>query len=881
MQHRCSGSYLPSALLIIANLLIPVAIIVFAAGFFPYKPFLPGLARYDDLGYGPPPAAPFDRLVFMVVDALRSDFVFTEGSGFEFTQSLIRDGVAMPFTAHATSPTVTMPRLKAITTGSIPSFLDVILNLDEADSSSNLASQDTWLAQMKAKETGNLVMYGDDTWLKLFPSTFDRADGTSSFFVSDFTEVDNNVTRHIDDELRQDDWNTMVLHYLGLDHIGHKAGPRSPNMVPKQREMDDIVRRIYQAMENESHLASTLLVMCGDHGMNDAGNHGASSAGETSPALVFMSPKLKSISKPVEVPAPNVDDFRYYSFVEQSDLVPTLGALLGFPVSKNNLGAFIQDFLPFWPARRDQVHILMHNARQMMDIIDAAFSGLALSNISTHTGVECSQLPTTAYQLACQLEGINQMVQGTKSQSDVAITLTNEISTWLQEAQSLMSSMASNYDMARLLQGGIAASVAVLLVSAASFRFVRGSAGALCSFTGITLLYGIMTFASSYVEEEQHFWYWTTTAWLVYLSRRGSLRANSISISRIAVVLISMRLVRGWNQTGQKFAGSPDIARIFLAPNPQLLWCLIIATYAMVNIELMSEFKAIPGAITKPLLSGLVVTAISFKVAFTNEDAPELVVGFARSLLNLVDGPSLVSRARAVFVGMALTSLYPAYLLTTHKDNNTKRQALRILHNVLTLLTLTQSRATDIPLFLLFRILQSSVSRLGLGTVEITTSSLLLQFASFFAMGGSNAISSVDLSSAYNGVSDFNVAAVGVLTFISNWAGPVWWMSATNLLLLEQRDRTTTAGGDEGTRVKTGENVYRQHIALLTLFTATSLGFVMAACTALRTHLFIWTVFSPKYLYSMAWSLGQHLVVNVGLGGMLYWLGCEQYNSCI
>ncbi len=97
---------------------------------------------------------------------------------------LIRDGAALPFTAHATSPTVTMPRLKAITTGSIPSFLDVVLNLDEGDESSSLASQDTWLAQMKAKGTGKLAMYGDDTWLKLFPGTFDRAEGTTSFFVS-------------------------------------------------------------------------------------------------------------------------------------------------------------------------------------------------------------------------------------------------------------------------------------------------------------------------------------------------------------------------------------------------------------------------------------------------------------------------------------------------------------------------------------------------------------------------------------------------------------------------------------------------------------------------------------------------------------------------
>jgi ethanolamine phosphate transferase 2 subunit G len=97
---------------------------------------------------------------------------------------LIRFGVAIPFTAHATPPTVTMPRVKALTTGSVPSFLDLILNFAESDTSSSLAAQDTWLAQIKAKG-GKLVFYGDDTWLKLFPGEyFLRADGTSSFFVS-------------------------------------------------------------------------------------------------------------------------------------------------------------------------------------------------------------------------------------------------------------------------------------------------------------------------------------------------------------------------------------------------------------------------------------------------------------------------------------------------------------------------------------------------------------------------------------------------------------------------------------------------------------------------------------------------------------------------
>jgi ethanolamine phosphate transferase 2 subunit G len=58
-------------LLIVANLLVPFAILIFASGFFPYKPFLPGLAKYEVLEYGEPPTAPFDKVIFMVVDALR------------------------------------------------------------------------------------------------------------------------------------------------------------------------------------------------------------------------------------------------------------------------------------------------------------------------------------------------------------------------------------------------------------------------------------------------------------------------------------------------------------------------------------------------------------------------------------------------------------------------------------------------------------------------------------------------------------------------------------------------------------------------------------------------------------------------------------------
>ena len=67
--------------LLLANILIPIAVLVFATGFFPYKPFLSGLATFEEVeneehGLGllskdTRPEKVFDKVVFMVVDALR------------------------------------------------------------------------------------------------------------------------------------------------------------------------------------------------------------------------------------------------------------------------------------------------------------------------------------------------------------------------------------------------------------------------------------------------------------------------------------------------------------------------------------------------------------------------------------------------------------------------------------------------------------------------------------------------------------------------------------------------------------------------------------------------------------------------------------------
>ncbi|KAF4303036.1 Type I phosphodiesterase/nucleotide pyrophosphatase/phosphate transferase [Botryosphaeria dothidea] len=912
-------SSLQHALLTVANVLIPVAVLTFAVGFFPYKPFLPGLAQYGPSVDGNSPEAPFDKVVFMVVDALRSDFVFSNTSGFKYTQGLISSGAALPFTAHATSPTITMPRVKAITTGSIPSFLDVILNFAESDITSTLAYQDTWLAQLKAKEGGKLVMYGDDTWLKLFPETFERADGTSSFFVSDFTEVDNNVTRHVPNELRNSDWNAMIMHYLGLDHIGHKAGPLSPNMIPKQIEMDEIVKQIYEAIETQPHLRSTLFILCGDHGMNDGGNHGGSAPGETSPALVFMSPKLKKISKGLPCPTLPSQEFDYYTKVEQSDIAPTLAGLLGFPVPLNNLGVFIPDFLPLWSNVNDRAQLVLRNAHQILEIVTATFPSASFHDLSFLS--KCDSPSSTSDELVCKWLKVMRYIEEERGKAPKAEDIINSTLAFCQAAQEALSSTASNYDVTLLIVGAMLATASTAIaISVIAPSFFPVTATGIFSAI-VTVLYGIMMFASSYVEEEQHFWYWSTSAWFALLF---VLKARKTNVPRvippIAALLLCHRVTRRWNQTGQKFAGAPDIVHSVAMTHPVVLWSLVSITYLHLTMRIKTHLTrrfatTSQGRQLQTFAVGnaflLCSVAFLFKLSFTARDAPELVRGASPAAMAFLEGLNLVKLTRCVFIGSAVGVGWVVLRESAEGKGRSGGLIVDALHDFLALVLLTQTRASNIPLFLLFRVQQHFLAQLNPTPAQHTLTALLLAHSSFFALGNSNAISSIDLSNAYNGIGGYNIVAVGVLLFVSNWAGPIYWTSASVLGLL---DATRWSRGSQALRrvmqekerqkwaevkrspetgkvavatepgtlprlkgmmnqvadIEDVEGMWFRHFARLTVWMGAAVLSVMVACAVLRTHLFIWTVFSPKYLYAMAWAVGFHLVVS-GLFGWAIW----------
>lgn len=138
---------------------------------------------------------------------------------------------------------------------------------------------------------------------------------------------------------------------------------------------------------------------------------------------------------------------------------------------------------------------------------------------------------------------------------------------------------------------------------------------------------------------------------------RGQLQKN-VSITVIGV-LLTTRIARRWNQTGQKFAGEPDIARTFFVHNKAVLWISVVCTYMWNLLSLAKRgFPTTSQHIARGFATALTIASATFKLAFTSQDSPELMAGASGPLVATDLGLPLVIRARMVFFALALVLGY-------------------------------------------------------------------------------------------------------------------------------------------------------------------------------------------------------------------------------
>ncbi|ANQ10842.1 Uncharacterized protein PCOAH_00055530 [Plasmodium coatneyi] len=262
--------------------------------------------------------APYDRIVVLLIDALRFDFTLYDPNykkeiendesiderkntpkEVRFFQNNMMNlhhmlktekDKTMLFLFEADAPTVTTSRLKSMVIGSIPNYLDLNENFSPSDD-----IQDNFIEQLYYNRK-TVTAIGDDTLVKLTKNV-SRKLVYESFNIYDLYDLDNKSKNHFYEEYPLDYWDFLYVHVLGVDHVGHVGKPNSRKMKHVLEDFDIFVNDIVQKVKSEEK-KKTLFVLFGDHGQTRTGDHSGFSADETDTSLFIYAPlKFMSLDK--------------------------------------------------------------------------------------------------------------------------------------------------------------------------------------------------------------------------------------------------------------------------------------------------------------------------------------------------------------------------------------------------------------------------------------------------------------------------------------------------------------------------------------------------------------------------------------------------------
>ncbi|KAM4639675.1 GPI ethanolamine phosphate transferase 2 isoform 5-T5 [Amazona ochrocephala] len=858
-----------------------------ARGDLPAEPAPPGPGMVSNWTKIPPPL--FKKVVIVLIDALRDDFVFgSKGEQFmPYTKQVIEKGTSYSFIAEAKPPTVTMPRIKALMTGSIPGFIDVIVNLN---SPALLDDNLIWQAKTAGKR---IIFYGDDTWVKLFPKHFVEYDGTTSFFVSDFTEVDDNVTRHLDRVLKREDWDLLILHYLGLDHIGHVTGPNSPLVGAKLREMDNILKKIHiSLLSKEEASFPNLLVVCGDHGMSETGSHGGSSAGEVHTPLLFISSAFEKRSDPGYehfkiAEKSHANWIKLYLEGNNSEILLNLGK----KVLKQYLEALktLSSSLSKQVAQYD-MYSMMVGTVIILEVLLLLLLSIpkALSSRAEFEVPLSPPLFSLLFYLVCLMLCAVHVIVCTSAESlcyfcsmswFTAVGVMMLISALMC---GILSAIAKTFDNSRL-------PVKNPVLSSSSWSEI--DVLILAGTVGHVLSLG----ASSFVEEEHQTWYFLINTLCLVLCQElcrnnfllkeydpqhsTTVKQNSeeasgyknidipaadssklsktstsdefvrgsdkwVSLASPWIILICCRLLRSLNQTGVQWAHRPDFGH-WLTSSEHKSELSFLAAVSLLMIFFLVQRRC--SLVSKIAMALGLLGIYSYRAAIGN-----VIFPWQHGSKDISKG---ITEARFVYIfvlGIVFSGtkdLLKSQVISS--DSGVKSTGLWEVYSGLVLLAALLFRPHNLPVLVFCLLIQTMMTKyiwrpLKFGAAQITIMHYWFGQAFFYFQGNSNGIATVDVSAGFVGLESYVEIPAIFLTAFATYAGPLLWAFHLLCYLSSEVSRNSAAVGH-------GCFCYA-------LMRSLPVAVYIVLVTGLRYHLFIWSVFSPKLLYE-----GVHVFITAAI----------------
>lgn len=886
--------------------------LLFLIGFFPTSQNLVGTNGHlhyknvkptslDDINLHPPPVK-YDQIILLIIDALRTDYPNSTNMPFAYEEACDHLQIKV------NTPTVTMPRLKSMTTGTISNFIDIVLNLGHTSK-----LDDSLLHRLVASGKTS-VFAGDHTWNLLFPNEFLRKRvNTDSFFVNDFYEGDKNVTQTLKEELNLTDWHLMILHYLGLDHIGHVEGSHSDNIFKKLLEMDDAIKFVTKSANFENQL----LLVTGDHGMRNGGSHGGSDKEELYVPLMGFKhncSKQKSLQ----------------SEYNQIDMTATLAVLLDVEIPHSSIGCLIPDFFETF-SKEDQLYFYYYNTLHLIEKLKSKFDvkQVQLEDYfpwftdakMAHKHFITSQAKSfLSYEKAKQNyirlnKKISQLLSDSLVRYDnqlivIALILTtltalnllmnvlfdttsdtnppNKLS-WKSFAMSFCAASCINFVAhifdaistkhilnSMLLNIPIAISIYfaldifkllfhIVIPPLRNKRKVNFKLTIPSVLLAFFLFHTISLASSSLIEEEHQTWYYLTPSMLVFLTfqnvynnlklswRNGNSKDklwHQVWNMRFTTVVLLVTIgCRRLNQTGNKWRHLLDIGDILARSENYLYLTLLFTAALFLLLWLLRKYNS-----AMEMFMCLIACVCVFLYRQIKESSSIVLFVFWASVVvtALVHYRDVFCKRKNYgydtqgnLVELLKTNLTCCLLISA---------LLHKPHNVILLPALVYTLEKSYQLCDNLHLKDKSVYNRCYVLVLKTVITIFIANMFYFFQGNSNSLTTIDLNPGYIGLSSYNPFIVGSLITLNTYSAPInaylylmWHMFATQKNTLPMRQEK-----EQITNVELLESTEEDLYLVVSLFTATTImpiSVYWCFLLCFRYHLFIYSVFAPKAFY--------------------------------
>lgn len=772
----------------------------------------------------------FDKIVLIVIDAFGAEFLpsLEQVGGNQvgsykmpFLEQALKRKKAMGFIARAASPTVTMPRVKALVSGNIPSFMDIVYNLASDVSDFH---DDNLLRLAKARGK-SLVFYGDDTWLSLFDrSMFKRSRETLSMFASDYTSVDTNVTEMALPETKRDplDWDYLILHYLGLDHIGHVFGSNEMPLIDKKLiEMDDVLEEIHTDLSKKSQ--RTLIIVCGDHGMSREGNHGGDSKLETETAMIFL---------PINSEFNEQLSWSNSEQVLQIDLAATLSLLTGLPIPRMSRGVVIKRLLEsLWTDDEARsACAIIKNLMQLVRLLDEA-------ELSSPDGLGNRMLALLNQSARFKDDGSASNKLDREQYYELARDIqAHLLRTVAAKSNPLLVMTAVTLVMMLSLRNLYRASIRLLMPLMAT------SEKAVC---GLSVLLPILMLGSTnYIEFESTWWALIAICMVgafcvtaVFLNERHSIKQD-LETFRAILLIVSLTLAAMWNNSS-------------LHRTLDFGWSL-----PMISVLIMCNHSRSTSDLDRKS-SSVIFYTIGLCVFVTKvvEETSEREADHISKIASL----QLIS---FIFLCAALAiNLFMAF----RKGDTQATSVVQKLATSWMWLVFLLSRLRNYPFLVANVMLEASLNSISnslkLSPIARALMYLNLSTFAFYAQGNSNLFSTLDVKPGFFAQTSYNIWwAVPLIASATCGSQIFWYLKLFQRVQGEKEQERMTQSATIAKRgpIITPASPAPQLMAagtreaikdFIDMRNFLGLAYFMFVCTVLRNHLFIWSVISPKLVY--------------------------------